>query len=100
MLSMCPREAKVDKLDSGTFVTRFKENILWLDVAVYDILAVEMLHGLKERFDDLDSLSFRQASSIGRVIHNLVEEFSTGVPLGDDVYKIIIFVTVDHLHNT
>mmetsp|Transcript_10878 Transcript_10878/g.23640 ORF Transcript_10878/g.23640 Transcript_10878/m.23640 type:complete len:313 (+) Transcript_10878:369-1307(+) len=93
------RQTEVDELDGGILGIRFEQDVLRLDVAMDDVVGVQIRHGLQYRLDDARHPSLRETAVGIRVGGNLIKELAAGVLLGDDVNVIAVLVAVDHLHD-
>jgi len=93
------REAKINELNCAVFSRVGKENIFRFDISMDPGVIVKVEYCLKDRLDNSCCLEFSEATCSGGTFGDLIEQFSSGVLIGDDVDMICIFEDIYHSHD-
>lgn len=88
-----PSEAKVDDFDFGAVGRVREENVLGLEVAVDDALAVDVLNGADEGLHEEAGLALGEVDSLA----DAVEELAAVEVLHDDVGVEVVLEDVEEL---
>ena len=87
-------EAKVDDLDLGVNVAILQEEVLWLDVAVHEVVVVEVAHCAKDLLHVGCCTPFVKGTScisafmLLRLLQNSIEKLTSRAQLHDKVHLL------------
>jgi len=84
---------EVDNLDLIEFFVLFKQNVLWLEISVDNVVLMAVVDALEYLLHEDGSITLREFASL----ENLIEKFTSLADLGNEVVSLLILEELVHL---